>query len=146
MSVFIEPDVAGWFRAKLVADATLLALLPDGAHSVFTSDPVQGATRPYLVIQLQGTEGAFRISGPTIFWEGFLFLVKTVGTPQQFSELKAIVQRAHTLIDNQTQQTQGDATIVVCNYERAFDPPADAYAGTLTKQLGGFYRAYGQAT
>lgn len=139
-SVYIEPDVAAWIRSKLVADATLLALLPDGADSIFTSDPVQGAAMPYLVIQLQGTPGVFRRNGPYVAWEQFLYLVKFVGEPSDFATMKAGMKLVHSLIDNQIQQTHDDAYIDECLYERAFSPPADAYYGTLTKQVGGFFR------
>lgn len=142
---FIEPDIAAWYRATLVADATLTGMLPDGVNSVFTSDPVQGAATPYMVIQLQGTEGVLRVVGPSVFWEGFVHLVKAVGTPQQFATLKALMQRAQGLLDVQQNEVQGNARLVSCEYERPFNPPASDYSGVLVKQLGGFYRSYGQS-
>ncbi len=141
---FLEPDIAAWYRATLIADATFVGMIPDGVNGVFTGDPVQGAATPYVVIQLQGTEGVLRIVGPTVFWESFLHVVKAVGKPEQFATLKAIMRRAVTLLDVQQNQVQGDARIVSCEYERALRLPADTYYGTLATQLGGFFRTYGQ--
>lgn len=145
MSVFIEPAVSDWLRSVLVADATLLALLPNGAGSVFGSDPIQGATRPYLVIQMQAAGAPLRVVGPTIFWEDFVHLVKAVGQPHQRDAMVAIIKRTALLLEMQSAASFDGVRIVSAVYEGAFDPPADEYAGTLTKQIGAFWRTYGQA-
>ncbi len=89
-----EVDAA--LSAKLLADATLMALMPDG---VYFDVAAKSATR-FVLISMVTEEDAYVFDGP--LWENFTYLVKAVAQSTTGADVKTAAARINTLLNGGT--------------------------------------------
>lgn len=126
-------DVDAALSSKLISDATLTALLPDGAY--FDIAP-QGKTR-FVVLSLVSHDDAYMFGGSAM--ERFLYLVKAVALNTSGVNVATAAARIHTLLQDGALAPTGYTLMRLQRMERIRYTEVDEDSDARWQHRGGHY-------
>jgi hypothetical protein len=140
MSLPDSSDIDNALVAKLGADATLLALLPNGAYM---DEAPPGATR-FVIVSL--VEAPDEPEFGRRAYEEPLYLVKAVALSSSGGDVKAGAARLDVLLEDATLTVAGYAPVRLCREDRIRMTEVDAVDASIRWfHRGGHYRALAAA-
>jgi hypothetical protein len=130
-------DVDAALSAKLLGDATLMALMPDGVYFDVAS---KNATR-FVLLSLLTHEDNYQFGGEA--WEVFTYLVKAVALNTSGGDVKTAAQRIHTLLQDGTLSATGYGLMRMQRTERLRITEVDEANNDIRWQhRGGHYEVW----
>jgi hypothetical protein len=125
--------------AKLLNDATLNALMPDG---IWWDVAKKDATR-FVIVSLSASldEPMFQARA----YEGPLYLVKAVALNTTGADVKAAAARIDTLLEGGTLTIPGYSLMAIRREERLRITEVDANSDQRWQHRGGFYSVWASA-
>ena len=121
-------------RSKLIADATLMALVT----GIYDESAPRGAVAPYVIVRYYDTPGdVLTINGYNIM-SPLTYQVRVVGVGGSYAPLEAADARVTALLHLST-GTAGSGVVYECIRVEALQYREDAADGTTYCHLGGLY-------
>ena len=133
---------AEWIYSTLRADATLTAVLGDGANGIYQDRAPAGARFPYVIFFLMDPGDTVNTTGRSqeIIWQPTLWLVKGVHQTASYGPpLSTIEDRIYTLLHKQD-GAPSIGEVFSSVRQRPFQMPETGPGGEQYRHLGGLYR------
>ena len=128
-------DIDNAIVAKLGADATLLALVPNG---IYWDVAPPGSTR-FVIVSLADSHDEMMMGSPA--WEDTLYLVKAVMLTTAGGDVKAAAARVHVVLQDATLAVAGYSTMTVHRESRIRMTEIDDVDDSIRwLHRGGYYR------
>lgn len=133
---------AQWLHSTLSTDATLIALLPDGAAGIYQDKAPQGARFPYVLFAMLDPGQVLDTTGPSqeVIWVDSVWLIKGVAQASSYGgTLESIASRLAALL-NKRAGTVSRGEVWSCRLNRPLQMAETGPGGEQYRHLGATYR------
>lgn len=128
--------------SKLTSDVTLMTLAPGG---VFREIAPQGATEPYIIVQMMRHSDEYLINRGEAF-EEFTYMVKAVQRTTSGATVQSVSDRIHTVLQDSTMTITGYNLITMQREERIAYVELDENRDQRYQHRGGIYQVLVEPT